>query len=272
MQDNTMKNTTRFFGFLVVLLLVGTAMATTLKETFKKRIQFSPGGYIELSNSNGEIEIQSWNQDEVEIIAHKRVRASGAENARKLMERLEINISQRENELHIETKIPNRSGGGGGFFDWIFGGCNSSCAVSYELRVPRKTDLNIGTTNGEIMVKEVTGRIRLNSTNGKITGKEIAGLAKCKTTNGSIKMFFDRVPDEEEMSFRTTNGSIRLYLPRNFGGYADLQTTNGRIDSDFPLHTGRSRSKNRFRGQIQDGDCELTCKTTNGSIYLHYND
>ena len=267
-----MSTMVKYLSLLIVLLLTGTSLATTLEETFKKRIQFSPGGYLELSNTNGEIDVQSWDQDEVEIIAHKKVRAQGSENAHKLMERLEIIVSQRGEKIYIETKMPHRSGSGGGFFDWIFGRNENSCAVSYELRVPRQIDLNIGTTNGEINIRDINGRMRLNSTNGKISGKEITGLVKCKTTNGSIKMAFDQVPDEEEMSFRTTNGSIRVYLPRTFGGYIDLQTTNGRIESDFHLSSTRKHSKKRFKGMVHDGNCDLTCTTTNGSIYLYYND
>jgi DUF4097 and DUF4098 domain-containing protein YvlB len=256
-----------------LLFVAGSVMATTLEETFTKRLPFTSGGFLSLSNRNGEIEIKSWDEDEVEIVAYKWVRASGRDRAQQLMDRVEVRITEKDNTIEIETIMPGKSSHGGGFFDWIFSGNrNYSCAVSYELRVPEEIDLDIGTTNGEIKVNDIIGRLRLKSTNGKINGRGIDGLVKCKTTNGSIKMSLDGITDGQDLSFKTTNGSIRLYLPSDFGGYVDLKTTNGHIDSDFSLSNSRRQSKKHYSGRINGGDCELECTTTNGSIYLYQSD
>jgi len=82
----------------------------------------------------------------------------------------------------------------------------------------------------------------------------------------------EEIPLEDEMNFRTTNGSIRLYLPRDFGGYIDLETTNGSIDCDFPIRMDKRKKQHYLRGQINSGDTDLYCTTTNGSINIYYND
>ena len=76
------------------------------------------------------------------------------------------------------------------------------------------------------------------------------------------------------MTFRTTNGSIKLYLPEDYGADdVELKTTNGHIDSDFPMSGSSGRkSKKRFRGSINKGNRELSCSTTNGNIHLLVND
>ena len=119
---------------------------------------------------------------------------------------------------------------------------------------------------------DISGKLKLETTNGKIRGRKISGLVKSKTTNGSIKLEFEDVDDSGRLSFKTTNGSIKLYLPDNFGGDAELRTTNGHIESDFRMSSSRRRSKKRFDGTIGEGDNELICSTTNGSIYLFLND
>jgi DUF4097 and DUF4098 domain-containing protein YvlB len=256
-----------------LLIFQQTIFASTARETFQKSITFQEGGFLSLSNSNGNVEIISWDKDEVEIIAYKEVRARDRETAEKLMERLEIDIRESDDEIKIETYFPKGSSHTG-FFGWLFGRSGTSFSVEYEIKVPKKIDLNIHTTNGGVRIEEITGRLRLESTNGKIDAREISGLTRCKTTNGSIKVEFDDVAESEEMTFRTTNGSIKLYLPENYGADdVDLKTTNGHINCDFPMSGSSSRkSKKRFRGAINEGNRELTCSTTNGSIHLLVND
>jgi DUF4097 and DUF4098 domain-containing protein YvlB len=71
------------------------------------------------------------------------------------------------------------------------------------------------------------------------------------------------------MFFKTTNGSIRLYLPENFGGYVDLKTTNGEVDSEFHIKEANYKKRTRLNGRINSGESDITCSTTNGSIYLY---
>jgi DUF4097 and DUF4098 domain-containing protein YvlB len=256
-----------------LLLLQHSILASTAKDTFQKRIHFSEGGFLSLSNSNGDVDIVSWDKDEVEIVAYKEVKSGDRESAEKLIDRLEIEIRESDDEIIIETHYPNGSSGNG-FFGWLFGKGGTSFSVEYEIKVPKRTDLNIHTTNGEVRIEEVTGRLRLESTNGKIIARDITGLTRCKTTNGSINIKFDEVAEGDEMVFKTTNGSIKLYLPEDYGADdVELKTTNGYVDSDFPMAGGSNRkSKKRFRGSIREGDRELSCSTTNGSIHLLVND
>lgn len=257
------------FLFLISQHLI---FASTVRETFKKSIHFSEGGFLSLSNSNGNVDIISWDKDEVEIIAYKEVRSSDRKSAEKLIEKLEVEIRQSDDEIIIKTHHPKGSSGSG-FFSWLFGTGGVSFSVEYEIKVPKRTDLNIHTTNGGLRIEDVTGRMRLESTNGKINARDISGLTRCETTNGSIKIEFVEVAEGDEMTFRTTNGSIKLYLPEDFGAdEVDLKTTNGYIDSDFPMSGSSSRkSKKRFRGSINKGERELSCSTTNGSIHLLVN-
>jgi len=256
-----------------LLIFHQSIFAATARETFQKSVNFLEGGYLSLSNSNGDVEIISWDKDEVEIVAYKEVRAEDRETAEKLLERLEIDIRESENEIAVETYYPKGSSGKG-FFGWLFGKGGTSFSVQYEIKVPKNTDLNIYTSNGEVQVEEISGRLRLESTNGKIVARDISGLTRCKTTNGSIRVEFDEVGEGDEMVFKTTNGSIKLYLPEDYGADdVDLKTTNGHIISDFSMTGNSSRkSKKRFRGAISEGNRELSCLTTNGSIHLLVND
>ncbi len=256
--------------FVSLLLLPATwSNAATVEEVFTKQISFQQGGYLELDNSNGGVEVQSWDKNEVEIKAYKKVRAGSSGQAEELMQELKIEVVQTATEIKIETITPQTMKKDGGFFNWLFNGDNNSFSVEYELKVPKSIDLNIKTTNGKIYCQQIKGRLRLNSTNGKITAREIEGLVRSKTTNGSLDIELLSVPPDEEINFSTTNGSITLRLPENYGAEVNLKTTNGHIDSDFSYSEQRDWSRQHVSGIIGDGAGSLYCHTTNGSIRLY---
>ena len=110
--------TSRFVQFLLIIFFSSLVFqhnlnASTVRDTFKKNIDFKEGGFLSLSNSNGDIEIESWDKNEVEIIAYKRVKAEDKETAAKLMERLKIDIREHDGGIIIETSYPSGSSGGG---------------------------------------------------------------------------------------------------------------------------------------------------------------
>jgi len=271
MKNFTAWRNARLFAIILSIVLLPDLLvyASTVEETFKKRIPFREAGYLELSNSNGNVDVKSWDNSEVEIIAYKKVRASSKDEAEKFLNELKIDIVQSADEIKIETITPHSLKSGGGFFDWLFGSANHSFSVEYEIKVPKSIDLNIKTTNGKIFCQQIKGRLRLGSTNGKITARQIEGLVRASSTNGSLDIELLSVPADEEINFSTTNGSITLHLPENYGAKIDLQTTNGHIDSDFPYTVERSRSRQHVWGSIGSSDGDLYCHTTNGDIRLY---
>ncbi len=245
--------------------------AATVEEVFTKQISFQQGGYLELNNSNGGVDVQSWDKTEVEIKAYKRIRAGSKGQAEELMKELKVEVVQTATEIRIATIAPQAIKKDGGFFNWLFNGDNNSYSVEYEIKVPKSIDLNIKTTNGKVYCQQIKGRLRLNATNGKITAREIDGLVRSKTTNGSLDIeLLSVLPPDEEINFSTTNGSITLRLPENYSAEVNLQTTNGHIDSDFPYTKQRDLSRQHVSGVIGDGAGTLYCHTTNGSIRLYY--
>lgn len=256
--------------FLLTFGLFQMAYAETLEETFKKRISADNVTFLSVYNKNGNIEVEGWGEDEIEIIAYKRVRASDWDRAKELMANLEIEINETGNRVEIETLYPRRSKKGGGFFSWlVHGGGESNASVEYIIKVPHKMDLKLNSTNGGILVNDCNGFIDLHTTNGKIVAEDIKGTLNCNTTNGSIKAYLHEVDPIEDMTFKSTNGSIKLYLPDDTDADLEARTTNGSINCDLPMDSKRSKSKRSLYGEINDGGPLIYMKTTNGSIRIY---
>ena len=256
----------------VWIILIATsfqlASAATLEETFKKRIDAKDITGVALSNINGTIQVSSWDQNAIEIIAYKKVRGTSERKARRLMEHFQIDITQEGAVLNVETNLPQSRNHSSGFFTWLFNGGGNSASVNYELRVPQKMNLELHSTNGAIIATDCSGAFDCTTTNGKIRLEDISGSARAKSTNGSLYISFRKFDSENEMRFRTTNGSIKLMLPYNTNADLEARTTNGSIKCELPLTERYAKSRKRLEGEINGGGTLITLRTTNGSIKI----
>ncbi len=253
---------------LMIFLPLYLTAKSTLEETFKKIIPAAQKTGIEIRNINGYVEVSAWDRDEVEIIAYKKVKADDEEDAAKYLSEVEIEIDDDEDVIAVDVDFPDKSGKNDGFFSWIFssGGTNSS--VAFKIKVPRKFNVDVHSTNGSVSVTECNGRIQLKTINGKITADNVSGSVSAKSTNGKIKVNLRAIDSEEEMSLQTTNGSITLYMPADVKADLEARTTNGRIDCEFDLNEQISGSKRRLEGVINSGGPLIYLKALNGSIHI----
>ena len=254
----------KLFVTLALTLVATAAAAADLKETIDRTFDVRPGALLRLSNVNGRITINSWDQARVHVLAIKK--ASGdRENAQRFMKELRVDMQPRDGGLSVTTVHPRRENGGG-FLDWIFGD-HVDGSVTYEVTVPRTMNVDVSNTNGTISLTQVTGQIELDTTNGRIEVERCAGSIDASTTNGSISAELVRVTKGQPLRFDTTNGRITLTLPRDAALDVDAGTTNGSISTDLPIMT-TDKDRNSLRGTINGGGTRLRARTTNGGIEI----
>ncbi len=254
---------------ILLLLTAQFVFADRLEETFKKRIDTNGFTGMSVQNVNGSIDITSWDKNEIEIIAYKKVYSNDPDRAKYLMDMLKVEIVEDGDRVNIQTILPKTSRNrNDGFFSWLFHGGNSGTSISYELRVPEKMDLDVRSTNGGLSIEGCSGQMTFATTNGKIKAEELSGSVKARSTNGSVYIQLVKVSKTDEMSFKTTNGSIKVYLPYNTNADVEARTTNGRIRCELPLTERYERSKKRLEAEINDGGPLYYFKTTNGSVSI----
>lgn len=245
-------------AFGLAVLTAGAAAAETAQEVFEQTYGFSPGQRLSISNTNGDISVEAWDRDEVQVRATKRVK-SRSRSVDELLAELRIEVEVDGRGIEIDTEYPFSRG--------LFGRSDVNASVEYDVMVPRRADLELRTVNGEIDVARVDGEIRLRSTNGGLSVTDSAGSVNAATTNGGIQAELDRV-SEASMVFETTNGGIRVYLPSTVRASLLARTTNGSIDTDFPVEVRGSFRRTRLEGDINGGGPLLELRTTNGAIRI----
>lgn len=221
------------------------------KEEFRQTYNLSAGGSVSLKNVNGSVKIRAWDDQKVEVKALKK--GPTAEN----IQQVKIEVNASNDSVTIDTIYPKVSR-------------NLNVSVAYEISVPRNANLKkVETVNGSVEITDVQGRIEANSVNGSITISGSRGAIDAETVNGSIKATMDELSTTEKTSFETVNGSLNLFLPENANAELEVDTTNGKINSEFQLTVEGKYGPKQARGKIGQGGAKLDLETVNGSININ---
>lgn len=152
-----------------------------------------------------------------------------------------------------------------------------SSSVSYRIRVPRNTDLELKAMNGGLKVNGVDGAMQLRTVNGGIKLSNVSGKIMGRTTNGGVKVGLNGAAwTGEGLDVETTNGGVKISIPSNFAANVIAGTVNGGFKSDFPeLQPPKSKSKygwnrnKKINASLNGGGVTIRAVTTNGGIKIY---
>lgn len=153
-------------------------------------------------------------------------------------------------------------------------------SVSYEVRVPRSSDVELMATNGGIVVKEVDGNIEFETRNGGVNLYGVAGSVKGKTTNGGVVVtLVGGTWKGSGMDVQTTNGGVIVNVPDNFAANVETGTVNGGFTSEIPAlsittenvigDNQRSSRSKRITTSLNGGGPLVRILTTNGGVKIN---
>lgn len=156
---------------------------------------------------------------------------------------------------------------------------NKNWSVSYQILVPRMTNLDLRANNGGINISGTDGTAEFETRNGGINLQNIAGNVKGRTTNGGVNVALAGTTWKGSgLDVQTTNGGVKLSLPENYAAQIETGTVNGGFRSDIPALNvttedikgdswGRSRSR-RITTSINGGGAPIRVITTNGGVNI----
>lgn len=145
---------------------------------------------------------------------------------------------------------------------------NYSFGVSYDIRVPINTDLNLKTHNGGINLAGVNGSIEFDLNNGGVILDRIAGSVRGQTVNGSLTFNLSGERWEGDgIDARTTNGSVFINVPKNYSARLETGTRRGNFYVNLPVE--RKRDNNyELNFDSGAGGATIRAKTTNGQVTI----
>jgi hypothetical protein len=123
-----------------------------------ERVDFAPGGAIEVSGSAGELNIEGWDGPGVEITVTRSTYRTDTPREQDLAKRqlsaIQVTAERKSpTEMTIRTAIPRR-----GFWARV-GREGRNFQLDYRIRVPRNSKLALRHGTGDIIVTDVSGDI-----------------------------------------------------------------------------------------------------------------
>src|SRR5712692_8758247 len=203
--------------------------------------------------TNGGISIKGWERNEILVRSKIETRAPTQVEADQLAQQVRIETGG----LNIRAEGPEPRDD----YQWY---------VSYEIFVPRKSDLSLQAHNGGISIDDVNGRIDFKTTNGGVNLVRVGGHVSGNTTNGGVNVVLSGVCwDGEELNVKTTNGGVNLLMPDNYSAHLETGTVNGNVSFGFPVNvptTERGRMPKDITVDLGAGGPTVRARTTNGGV------
>lgn len=240
---------------LATLLLAATPAAWASERVEQRRTATSDG-LVEIENPSGSIHVVGWDKNEVEVIG---TLGRGAEG---------IDVSGGPQRIAIDVETVGHPHG---------------VSSDLEIRVPKRSRLEIDgfaasisvegidgliqaeTVNGSIVIaagsKEVSAesvngavdvscpcqRVEASSVNGAVTVRGASGVVDASTVNGRLIVeggSFERVQLE------TVNGGLRFAGDLGSGSALDIETVGGSVELAFPAGVSADFNLSTFSGSI----------------------
>jgi DUF4097 and DUF4098 domain-containing protein YvlB len=203
------------------------------------------------ARKNGGVSIKGWDRNELLVRSRVQTRSPTQVEAETLAKQITI-----------------QTAGGKIFAQGPESRNNYNWSVSYEIFVPRRSDVSLETYNGGLSISDVSGNLTFNAMNGGVVLRRVGGSVKGSTTNGGlvVELTGDRW-DGEALDVRTTNGGIVISIPENYSAHLETGTVNGNLSIDFPV-TVQGRITRELAVNLGSGGALVRATTTNGGVRI----
>jgi len=275
--------------FLTMLALSTLAATSTRADDWSKTYPISARADLRVSTDDGDVTIIGSDQKQIDA----RVTTEGYK-----LSSSEVRIEESQNGDHvvISVKVPH--------FNFSFFGSRHK-SIKVELHVPRDLELEVETSDGNVVAQNVAGRvhfntgdgnvtatgvhgdIRLHTGDGHITGTNFDGTLDASTGDGNLQISgrFDSLTLKtgdgnieaqagggskvaNAWTVRSGDGHITMRVPADLNANVDAHTGDGSITLDIPITVAGSLSHSSVHGKLNAGGGTLSISSGDGSIHL----
>jgi DUF4097 and DUF4098 domain-containing protein YvlB len=215
-------NVSKVFCAATLLFGAGIASLAQAGEKIDEILDVSASGQVSIENMRGKVEIIGWNKNQMSVTGELDEKAKGY-------------TFETENGYTIfKVKVPKN----------IRGGWKDDEGSQLKIYVPKGSEVEFESVNGDVSIKAVSGGANIHTVNGNVRAEALTNRIKLATVNGDIRASAlngkiklatvnGKVVDHDskgEVVYTTVNGSIdsRTQAPK-----VSVENVNGEIDLDL---------------------------------------
>jgi DUF4097 and DUF4098 domain-containing protein YvlB len=227
------------------------------KQEIRRKFQLRPEAKVEVHGINGGVKVETADTDSAEVLVVR-----SAKTQEDLKQYRQVRIEERDNRLIISIEGDRKS-----VFSSL--GRIPEGRQRVVLKIPRKIDFEVSSTNGNVTVGEIQGRVGLYRVNGQIKMVRVNGATELNGVNGGIDVAFAPLTGNG-VEIRGVNGNIDLRFEGEVN--ADLETwgVNGNVEPELPgvVPKEEEQRHGRMRARIGGGGTRIEISGVNGNVKL----
>ncbi len=291
----------RLTAYILSMLLFVACSTNTIADDVKVIAQGEYTvlqiGNLKVNSPSGNVTVNSWNQNKVEVKVYGNETAEKAIDVRLVQEGNDISVKLvykndrnygRNLEVSVSVTVPEKyntkvhTAGGNVSLSGINGDNSLTTAGGNITLSGMRGMMNATTAGGNIYVSNFNGELKVTSAGGNISLSGVKGDSKVSTAGGNMDI---EVADGEveastaggEVIMRysgvvkgidlaTMGGGIDLYLPADAKATLKCITMSGEIITTF---TGDfKKTESSLSGDINGGGAKIKCSTMGGDIRI----
>lgn len=238
---------------MITLLCIPSLRYAKAEDKIERTYTLDRNGKVYLEVKSSDIVVNSWDKNEIKIIAHKNATIDIYHTE----ENIRIIISGPQS-FHYELFIPDKAQlrvetASGKVKAREIGGFVDIRTASGDIEVvTAKSGVRCKTVSGDIHIKKITGNADLKTTSGNITVEGIKGSVKADTVSGKIEI--EAFSNAEGVEIESISGNIKLHGELSPGSIYEINSHSGNVEI----------------GILSDSNFELRVETFSGNIHCDF--
>lgn len=237
---------------VITLATAATAAAGTIDREFNESFDVEPGVTLQLIHGDGDLDIQSWGEDRLEIRARYHMVSRGWGGPRDF----EVDFDRQDDTITVEGREIGSN---------FFMGGSRSYKHEYTIKAPPYLVLELRGDDGDIEIRDWEADIDLRSDDGDVRIEGLDGNLQLQLDDGDLELFDCSVGtatlrlEDGDVTLRGGSGEWRFTLDDGDLDLRDLAATVLEVraeDGDIEAELAAAAT---FEADIRtdDGDVDL---------------
>ncbi len=229
-------------------------------ERYTKTLKIGANGELDVSNIAGDISVTRGSGSDASIEVIKTARARSAEDAKSLLELVQVSISERGGRAEVRTQYPsgddmrrnNRR--------------NVNVSVAYNITAPAGTRLTVKSISGSLKVSDIKGEVSAESISGDVRIAGSGRVATAKSVSGAVEVSDTQVDGTLVAGSVSGDVVLRRLTARRIEGSSvsgsvtlddvqsdrvDVSSISGNVSFGGPLARGGRYSLKSHSGEVR---------------------
>jgi DUF4097 and DUF4098 domain-containing protein YvlB len=222
-------------------------------ERVSRTLPLSPGGSLRLKSFSGRVNITGTDGNEVVVDAVRR-------GTRDRLDHVKLDIRSDASGVSIEANSRDSS--------WRFH--DNVVETDFDIKVPRKTNLDVKVFSAAVNVDGVDGRHNVGGFSSRITLLNVTGPVKAHTFSGAVEIHAREWQPRQEIDVDTFSGNVTLRVPETAAAMVSFNSFSGYLNSELPLtfRNGRKTNLTAELGANPGNGGNVRFKTFSGTVRI----